>query len=95
MNKSEILQILRAHKDEFAKNYGVTVIGLFGSYAKSREVKNSDIDIFAEMPPKFDLLVHFQVELEILLKRKIDLVRLREKMNPRLRENILRDGLYA
>ena len=48
--------------------------------------EESDIDIFAEMSPKFEKLTKFQ--------HKVDLIRLREKMNPRLRENILRDGLY-
>lgn len=52
-------------------------------------------DIFAEMPPKFDLFVGLQEELESQLKQKIDLVRLRAKMNPRLKENILRDALYV
>jgi two-component SAPR family response regulator len=33
--------------------------------------------------------------LEYLPKHKIDLIRFREKMNPRLKENILRDGLYV
>ena len=58
-------------------------------------VFESDIDIFAEMPAKFDLLVNLQEELKSQLHHKIDLIRLREKMNPRLKENILRDGLYV
>ena len=47
------------------------------------------------MPAKFDLLVKLQEELEVQFHHKIDLIRLREKMNPRLKENILRDGLYV
>ena len=75
MKKTEILQTLAAHKKEFSQKYGVTKIGLFGSYAKNEEKSESDIDIFAEMPPKFDLLVNFQEELEILLKHKIELAK--------------------
>ena len=95
MTKIFILNFLSKHKEIFAKKYGVTKMGLFGSYARDEAKKNSDIDIFAEMPPKFDLLVGLQEELESQLKQKIDLVRLREKMNPRLKENILRDALYV
>lgn len=95
MTKATILNFLSNHKEVFFEKYGVTKIGLFGSYARDEATENSDIDIFAEMPPKFDLLVNFQDELETLLKHKIDLIRLREKMNPRLKENILRDGLYV
>ena len=95
MNKFEILQIIGAHKDEFAKKFGVTKIGIFGSVAKGCATEQSDIDVFAEMPPKYDLVIRLQDELEHLLQHKIDLIRLRDKMNPRLKENIIRDGLYA
>jgi len=95
MTKTNILDFLSKHKEVFFEKYGVTKIGLFGSYARDEAKEKSDIDIFAEMPPKFDLLVKLQEELESQLHHKIDLIRLREKMNPRLKENILRDGLYA
>jgi hypothetical protein len=39
--------------------------------------------------------VHLKRELEALLQRPVDLVRLRERMNPALRQEILRDGLCA
>jgi len=95
MTKANILDFLTTHKEVFFERYGVTKIGLFGSYARDEAKEKSDIDIFTEMPAKFDLLVELQEELESQLHHKIDLVRLREKMNPRLKENILRDGLYA
>ncbi len=95
MTKANILDFLTTHKEVFFERYGVTKIGLFGSYARDEAEEKSDIDIFAEMPAKFDLLVKLQEELESQLHHKIDLIRLREKMNPRLKENILRDGLYV
>jgi len=95
MTKTEILEFLSAHKEAYARKYGVTKIGLFGSVARGEASRESDIDIFAEMPPKFDLLVRLQEELEAGFQRRVDLVRLREKMNSRLKENILRDGLYV
>ena len=95
MTKANILDFLTTHKEVFFERYGVTKIGLFGSYARDEAKEKSDIDIFTEMPAKFDLLVELQEELESQLHHKIDLIRLREKMNPRLKENILRDGLYA
>jgi len=95
MTKSDILNFLAQHKDSYFIKYGVTKIGLFGSYAKGTATEKSDIDIFAEMPPKFEKLIHLQDELETKLQHKIDIIRLRDKMNPRLKENILRDGIYA
>ena len=95
MCRDDILAILSEKKDLFSKKYGVKRIGVFGSYAREEASEKSDIDIFAEMPPKFTLLTGLQEELESFLGRKIDLVRLRERMNPRLRENIMREGIDA
>ena len=78
-----------------AKKYGVKRIGVFGSYAREEAGEKSDIDIFAEMPPKFTFLTGLQEELESFLGCKIDLVRLRDRMNPRLKENIIRKGIDA
>ena len=77
------------------KKFNDCRVFLYGSAARGEYDEKSDIDIFAEMPPKFNLLMKLQEELESQLKHKIDLIRFREKMNPRLKENILRDGLYV
>jgi hypothetical protein len=39
--------------------------------------------------------VHLKQELELLLQRPIDLVRLRERMNPELRAAIFQEGITA
>lgn len=45
MDKTVVLNFLRAHKDELALKYGVEKIGLFGSYAKDQQHDGSDIDL--------------------------------------------------
>ena len=40
-------------------------------------------------------VVHLKQELEALLQRPVDLVRLRERMNPGLRQAILQEGISA
>jgi predicted nucleotidyltransferase len=40
-------------------------------------------------------MVHLKQELEQLLQRPVDLVRLRERMNPALRHAILSEGVSA
>lgn len=45
MDKTIVLNFLRAHKDELALKYGVEKIGLFGSYAKDQQHDGSDIDL--------------------------------------------------
>ena len=45
MTKRFILNFLSSHKAGLAQKYGVTKIGLFGSYAKDTQNEFSDIDI--------------------------------------------------
>ena len=45
MTKRFILNFLSSHNAELAQKYGVTKIGLFGSYARGEEREDSDIDI--------------------------------------------------
>jgi hypothetical protein len=43
--KKQILEYLKAHKDEFAQKYQIDRLALFGSFAKDTERPDSDIDI--------------------------------------------------
>lgn len=44
MTSDDILSFLRTHKLEMAETFGVTSIGLFGSYARHTAREDSDID---------------------------------------------------
>jgi predicted nucleotidyltransferase len=45
MTKVEILDFLTTHREELRQKFGVEKIGLFGSYAKGIEERDSDIDL--------------------------------------------------
>ena len=45
MTKTIILEFLKSHKSELNNRFGVTKIGLFGSYARNEATDKSDIDI--------------------------------------------------
>ena len=83
--KSRIIPILR-------KN-GVARAGIFGSYARGEQKKNSDIDILI-LPPKGIgfRFVGIQLELEEKLKRKVDLVSY-NGISPYLKKYILKDEI--
>ena len=51
MTVEEIRKILREHKDELRKKYGVLEIGIFGSYVRGEQEKDSDVDILVEFIP--------------------------------------------
>ena len=48
MNREEILQLLQENVSYLALEFGVTKIGLFGSYAKGPPDETSDIDVVVE-----------------------------------------------
>ncbi len=96
MNRDTIIQYLSEHKPEFEKEFGVTKIGLFGSFARGRGHKDSDIDIVVEMSkPDLLALVGIKQKIEEDLGIEVDVVRNRERMNRTLKKRIERDAVYA
>jgi predicted nucleotidyltransferase len=96
MNKEQVLDFLTAHKEEYFKKYQISELALFGSLARGNEKPNSDIDIAIETKlSDYFKLYDFKEELEKQFHSKVDIVRLREKMNPLLKNRILNEGIYV
>lgn len=95
MDKTNILNYLKEHYQEFQKKYNIEQIGLFGSYARDEATKDSDIDIFVKMPGKLGNYVGIKEDLEIAFNKEVDIVRMRDNMNPYLEKRIIKDGIYA
>ena len=92
----QLLLVLRARLSEWRQRYQLQRIGLFGSTARNEATDQSDVDVWVELDPLTPYAtVHLKQELEELLQRPVDLVRLRERMNPALRQAILREGISA
>jgi hypothetical protein len=91
-NKDGILQILKQHKEELYKKYGVEEIGLFGSFARGEETDKSDIDILVEFKNPVSLLLVSSLEIYLsdLLGIRVDLVRKRN-IRKELKDNILNE----
>ncbi|MEA3352935.1 MAG: nucleotidyltransferase domain-containing protein [Campylobacterota bacterium] len=45
MDKLDIINFLKQHKQELYKKFGIRKLALFGSYAKDEQTNESDIDI--------------------------------------------------
>ncbi|MBT6045290.1 MAG: nucleotidyltransferase [Candidatus Scalindua sp.] len=96
MNREEIIDFLTTHKTKFKQNYGLIKIGLFGSYARGENFKDSDIDIVVELiKPDLFYLIGIKQAVEDALGSKVDVVRLRDKMNKSLKYRIERDAIYV
>ena len=76
LKSKEILAILSNSKDEARKRFKAEIKGIFGSYARGEQKKESDLDIivkFYKGATLFDL-VGLADYLEEKLKVKVDIV---------------------
>lgn len=96
MQKENILTVLQEYKRDYAEKYGILAIGVFGSVARGEAGESSDVDICIQTinPDPFNL-VHIKEDLESRVHSHVDIIRVREKMNPDLREQIKRDAIYV
>jgi hypothetical protein len=88
----EITQILEAYKDYLAAEYGATIVGVFGSYVRGEQGRDSDVDILIELerPPRISLigLVELEHYLSDMLGVKADIA-IKENLRRRIGERIL------
>lgn len=93
---NDYILILRQYLSTKSEVYGISKIGIFGSVARNEQTEDSDIDVCVEMKkPDLFLMVHIKEELQDLFGKPVDIVRLRNNMNPMLLRQIQRDGIYA
>jgi predicted nucleotidyltransferase len=96
MTKENILEFLEQNKKNFLNKYQISNIALFGSYARDEEDKESDIDIAIETTlTDYFKLYDFKEELENFFKLKVDVIRLRDRMNESLKKRIANEGIYV
>jgi predicted nucleotidyltransferase len=94
--RDEVLAILRAFKAERADEFGILELGLFGSVARGADRAESDVDVCIRMrTPDGFAMVHIRDELEARLGRRVDVVRVRQRMNPLLLARIEQDGIFV
>lgn len=96
MTRGMIINFLEKNKENFLKKYQISNIALFGSYARGENRENSDVDIAIETPlTDYFKLYDFKKELEKYFNVKVDVIRLREKMNQSLKNRIINEGIYV
>lgn len=96
MGKNEILSILRDYKKQFADQYGITALGVFGSTARDQNHDESDVDVVIQMSkPDLFILAGIKCDLEEKFHKPVDIVTYRQKMNQFLKNRIDRDAVYV
>ncbi|MCK4390875.1 MAG: nucleotidyltransferase family protein [Desulfobacterales bacterium] len=89
---NEIREIIRQHRNVLEEKYGVVVVGIFGSYVRGEQGRQSDIDLLAEILRPISLLeiVGAEIYLSEVLGGKVDLVPKRD-VREELRDGILKE----
>ncbi len=90
MKKKIRISMLKKKIVPTLKKYGIRKAGIFGSYARGDQKKNSDIDILIEFNDSLLTLVGIERELKEKLKKKVDLLTYKG-INPHLKKDILSD----
>ena len=96
MNLEEIEKILNEHKEELRRKYKIKEIGIFGSFVRGENKKESDVDILVEFEEVPGLIKFIEIEeyLSKLLGRKVDLVR-KPSIREELKDGILKEVVYV
>ncbi len=96
MQRDYILDLLAQYKKNNYAKYGIQSIGIFGSVARDEVNEASDVDICIEtQTPDMFMLVHIKEELQNIFHKSVDIVRLRERMNPYLKKRIEKEAIYV
>ena len=98
MDRDEIIKYLTGQKEYFNHRYNIAQIGLFGSFARNTQTKDSDIDIVYTMAQNKKLSYYQLFEiietLESHFKRNVELVN-DKYMEPIIKHDAQKDIIYV
>lgn len=76
LDRTDVLDALRTHKEALAERFGVMSLTLFGSFARDEASATSDLDLLVRFDGPATSQAYFGVQfyIEDLLGRRVDLV---------------------
>lgn len=95
--RENILSILKTHKYELSK-FGVSEIGLFGSYLHNKQSSKSDIDLIIDFEPEkenFDNYMAVYDIFENLFKNERIEIVTKNGLSRHIGPKILKDVIYV
>ena len=92
---AKIIKQLQKEKKTLELDYGVKRLGVFGSYVRNEQKKNSDVDVLVEFsqPPGLFKFIELENHLSDKLGVKVDLV-MKSALKPYIGEVILKEVQY-
>ena len=97
MHIEEIKTRLAEQRPAIIKTFHVKRIGVFGSFARNKQTRRSDVDILVEFRKghkDFFNYMRLKHYLEASLGRRVDLV-MKEAVKPRLKERVFNEVIYV
>ena len=96
MNETQLLTELKKFKAMHEHEYGIELLGIFGSYARGEARQGSDVDVVVRLA-KQDLfnIIGIKQDLEETLHLSVDVVSYRPSMDYYLKKCIDRDAVYV
>lgn len=96
MTTDEYLQRLKQFKMQYAEEYGIERIGIFGSVARGEHAEGSDIDIYYEGKSLgLKSLVRLPADLEKILGVTVDVVRKHKNLSSSFMKRVKDEIIYA
>ena len=95
MNKYDIIDYLQKQQPYFYDAFGIHFVGLFGSFSRGDETKESDIDIFVTMKPSLFDIVAIKEQIESDLHTKVDIIREHKNIKPFFLQMIQKEVIYV
>lgn len=98
-NKEQILELITEQRDHLSQEFGVSSLGLFGSFAKDQAHANSDVDLVVEFSRPIGLrFIELADYLENLLGRKVDILTpegIRDIRQPAIANSIIESIIHV
>ena len=89
------MDIIDRNSPVLRKEFGIRSLCIFGSVARNEQNADSDVDVCVDMDAKMFLVIRLKRFLETILGTSVDVVRLRKNLNPFLKSEIERNGVYV
>ena len=94
MTQDIIINYLTEHKEQFKKDFGITKIGLFGSYARNEAKNDSDIDILKDLTDIYEKKSLLKEIMEKAFDKKVDIAR-EKYLKPLVKDEVLKEVKYV
>ena len=96
--RQEIINFLKDNQSYIKKQFHLTKMGLFGSFARNEQQAQSDVDILIELEKEtqniYDLKTSLAAYLSEAFDRDVDIAR-EKYLKPYAKKEILKDTIYV